>query len=304
MISVIVPVFNAGRKLQKLFQTLKNQTLNDLEIIIVNDGSTDETDYICAEAEKTDPRIRCIKQRNKGTSKARNLGLQIANGEYIAFLDADDQINENYFEELYRNIKTSDIALCDVCVEDRYGKEIFRFSAESLVMDSTIALNLLLTRTKINSGPYGKLFRKDIIKGIKFPNMKVYEDILYLKDAFSNAGKIASTNQTTYHYIQNENSVMHTLEARSLDDIVTATDILADFIIKKPQLDARCFYITLSHLYQYVIEYGQNNPSFVNACRNIYWKYYRQLVHCSIYTWKEKALYSLFMMGFKTYEEK
>lgn len=100
MISVIVPVFNAGRKLQKLFQTLKNQTLNDLEIIIVNDGSTDETDYICAEAEKTDPRIRCIKQRNKGTSKARNLGLQIANGEYIAFLDADDQINENYFEEL------------------------------------------------------------------------------------------------------------------------------------------------------------------------------------------------------------
>lgn len=59
-----------------------------------------------------------------------------------------------------------------------------------------------------------------------------------------------------------------------------------------------------SHLYQYVIEYGQNNPSFVNACRNIYWKYYRQLVHCSIYTWKEKALYSLFMMGFKTYEEK
>lgn len=304
MISVIVPVFNAGRKLQKLFQTLKNQTLNDLEIIIVNDGSTDETDYICAEAEKTDPRIRCIKQRNKGTSKARNLGLQIANGEYIAFLDADDQINENYFEELYRNIKTSDIALCDVCVEDRYGKEIFRFSAESLVMDSTIALNLLLTRTKINSGPFGKLFRKDIIKGIKFPNMKVYEDILYLKDAFSNAGKIASTNQTTYHYIQNENSVMHTLEARSLDDIVTATDILADFIIKKPQLDARCFYITLSHLYQYVIEYGQNNPSFVNACRNIYWKYYRQLVHCSIYTWKEKALYSLFMMGFKTYEEK
>ena len=304
MISVIVPVFNAGRKLQKLFQTLKNQTLNDLEIIIVNDGSTDETDYICAEAEKTDPRIRCIKQRNKGTSKARNLGLQIANGEYIAFLDADDQINENYFEELYRNIKTSDIVLCDVCVEDRYGKEIFRFSAESLVMDSTIALNLLLTRTKINSGPCGKLFRKDIIKGIKFPTMKVYEDILYLKDAFSNAGKIASTNQTTYHYIQNENSVMHTLEARSLDDIVTATDILADFIIKKPQLDARCFYITLSHLYQYVIEYGQNNPSFVNACRNIYWKYYRQLVHCSIYTWKEKALYSLFMIGFKTYEEK
>ena len=299
MISVIIPAYNVADKISKIFQCLNRQTENDLEIIVVDDGSIDDLEKLCKKTIINSNMINYIKQKKAGVAAARNYGLKIASGDYIAFLDADDLIENNYFEELLTAISDADIAVCDVVVnEDK--TEIMRFSESNEKMNSISAINLLLTRKRINSGPCGKLFRKEIVKNISFPNLKVYEDILFVLEAFAQAKIIVSTNKTEYHYLQNTGSAMHKLTENPSLDIVEATDQIVQFILANTQLEKECFYITMSHLFQYVKLYDKNSKKnflFLKAVRNIYKKYYVQLLKCPRYTWKERILYTLFVLG-------
>lgn len=299
MISVIIPAYNAADKITKMFQCLKRQTEKNLEIIVVDDGSTDALENLCKDEIINNKNIYYIKQSNQGVSIARNCGLKIASGEYIAFLDADDLIADNYFEELLKTISEADIAVCDIVVDEE-NRKVLRFTANNTKMSSITAINLLLTRKEINSGPCGKLFRREILENITFPNLKVYEDILFVLKAFEQAETIASTNRTEYYYLQNKGSAMHQLVENPSMDIVRATDQIVQFILEnRIQLDQKCFYITMSHLFQYVglHDRKQNNNSFLKAVRHIYRKYYFYLLVCPIYTWKERVLYTLFVIG-------
>ena len=102
MISVIIPIYNTGKLLNRMLQSIQEQSYKDLEIILINDGSTDESGQECQKAAVNDERIRYFYQENAGASSARNYGMRIAEGEYIAFLDSDDEIDKEYFEQLLR----------------------------------------------------------------------------------------------------------------------------------------------------------------------------------------------------------
>lgn len=302
MISVIVPIYNAAQYLPELLKALHAQTEYDLEILLVNDGSTDTSADVCIAAAQNDPRIRYIYQKNAGVSAARNHALSLATGEYIAFLDADDSIDPRYFEKLLQACGNADISVCNVSVETRDGGKSFGFTVRDQTLTAQDALNLLLTRREINSGPCGKLFRREVITGLQFPALKAYEDILFVRDAFTRAQTIASTSAVAYHYYQNAGSAMEQQQKAPSFDIITATGDLLKYIREHPALDPMCFYITVSHLYQYVLGLGKNTlegRKFKHKVRCLYRRYCMVIARCIAFPWKEKILYLLFAFGLR-----
>lgn len=302
MISVIIPIYNAAMYLPEMLRCLSEQTERDLEIILVNDGSTDESADICLVAAQEDPRICYVYQENAGVSAARNRALAKASGDYIAFLDADDSIDSTYFEQLLGTCVSADISVCDVSVETRSGRRLSIFSAGDQRLTALRAMELLLTRRKINSGPCGKMFRREIIADLQFTPLKAYEDILFVRDAFARANIVASTSQTAYHYYQNSGSAMDQQRKTPSLDVVAATSDLLEYIVGHSALDPRCFYITVSHLYQYVLGLDRSTPKgkeFVHAVRRLYRKFWTSIVKCPAFPWKERILYLLFAGGLR-----
>ena len=302
MIIVIIPIYNAAMYLPEMLRCLSEQTVRDIEIILVNDGSTDESADICLAAAQEDPRICYVYQENAGVSAARNRALTKASGDYIAFLDADDSIDSTYFEQLLGTCVSADISICDVSVETRSGRRLSIFSAGDQRLTALRAMELLLTRQKINSGPCGKMFRREIIADLQFPPLKAYEDILFVRDAFARANIVASTSQTAYHSYQNSGSAMDQQRKTPSLDVVAATTDLMEYIVGHSELDPRCFYITVSHLYQYVLGLDRSIPrgnEFVHAVRRLYRKFWTCIVKCPAFPWKEKILYLLFASGLR-----
>lgn len=295
-ISVIIPVYNAADTLSATVQAVLEQTYADLELLLINDGSTDGSGAVCDGF--ADPRVRVFHQENQGVSAARNLGLSLAAGEYVTFLDADDIVPADYLQVLYDACRDADIAVCDV-VSIQDGRKKNRFTHPKAILTQREALDFLLTRQRINSGPYAKLFRRDVLEGLTFPPLKAYEDILFIREAFCRADRIAVTDRTEYRYIQNPAGAMSSFFKAPSPDIIRATDVLLEFIGGRPDLSPDCFYITASHLMQYAMPAAQNpeGRDFVLQSRKLYRKYWRQLLACSSCPWKEKLVYSLFILG-------
>lgn len=304
MISIIIPIYNAENTLNNIIQDIRKQDYLDYQVFLIDDGSTDNSGNYGEYIQNIDNRFHYIYQKNSGVSSARNCGLQMAKGEYIAFLDADDRIDCNYFSTLIKSCTkyNSDIAVCNVNVV-RKNRIIQQFSVEEGVLQQKDALNLLLTRRKINSGPYAKLFKKKILRGLSFPNLKTYEDILFIRDAFCNATSISMTGKTSYHYIENKQGAMKKFIKAPTMDIVTATENLADFIKSYGMLDSKTFYITLSHLMQYVIPLvsfrdKDNVYAFMLNVKKLITKYRKDIFFCSAFPWKEKILFELYSIGY------
>ena len=236
-------------------------------------------------------------QNNQGAFAARNLGLEKSKGQYIAFLDADDVIDENYLEVLFKYCRHAEITVCDVSVYKK-NMESFRFTSSDSRITQSQALNKLLIRQEINSGPCGKLFQRKIIQDIKFPPLRVYEDILFVMKAFCKSKQIAITNETTYYYIQEDTGTMGNNRKSPSLDIVTATAEIMKFITSRSDLEAKCFYITISHLFQYALPLTISNQykecEFTCETRKLYTKYMKQILKCSAIPWKEKVLFYLY----------
>lgn len=309
MVSVIVPIFNAEKNLPVLIDCLRRQKEKNFEVLLIDDGSSDDSGRICEEIVQKDQRFKCFHQKNLGVSEARNKGLEIANGKYITFLDADDAIDENYLEVLVQSIEKydADVMICNVIVRDEV-KELKKFVCSDAVWNRVEALNYLLERKKINSGPYAKLYRKDILKGVKFPKLKAYEDILFVKDVFCKCEKIAVTDKTSYYYIQNEIGTMSNFIRMPSEDIIVATDILLKFIVDYKILNSDCFYTTASHLMQYVQPLLEKKDEascfFVKKSKMLFRKYLANIIWCNSFPWKEKIAYCIFGLGWDLWHKK
>lgn len=300
MISIVVPIFNAESNLKRMLESILAQTYQKFECILIDDGSTDASYSICKEYEKRDARIRNFTQENHGVSYSRNRGIELARGKFVAFLDADDFIPPNYFSELIKCCENGDIAVCDVVIIENH-EEKFRFSTAEAMLTQTDAINCLLSRKHINSGPCGKLYKKEVIKNLKFPPLKTYEDILFVLDAFSNSNKIVTTNQTQYFYIQNVNGAMSNMIKEPSLDIVMASERLLQFIAERQDLRPDNCYVTISHLFQYAIELLDSNhyrnSEFIDKTRQLFRKYISLILTCRAIPWKEKIVFFLFAYG-------
>ena len=215
LISLVIPCYNSQHTLRKCLDSVIQQSYTNLEIILVDDGSTDDSSKIYEEFQSKDERIKIYKQENSGVSKARNKGVALTTGEYICFVDSDDWVETNYCSELYDLLVTenADISIIEASYEDENGKVVFNkpISGE-MVFDGKRALALLLEDEVIQSHPWGKLYKAHFLNNINFPeNLKCFEDYSTLFKIFDKAVKVVKSNKKLHHYIQHEDSLSHNL---------------------------------------------------------------------------------------------
>ena len=215
LISLIIPCYNAEFSLEKCLKSVIEQDYPTLEIIIIDDGSTDNSSKIYEEFQRKDQRIKIIKQENAGVANARNKGIKSANGEHLCFVDSDDWVEKNYCSELYRLLisENADISIIEASYENLDGEVIFQKPTSSeKVFDGNRALVLLLEDKVLQSHPWGKLYKVSFLKNINFPeNLKCFEDYSTLFKVFDKAIKVVKSNEKLYHYIQHEDSLSHNL---------------------------------------------------------------------------------------------
>lgn len=215
LISLIIACYNAKQTLGKCLNSVIQQSYNNLEIIIIDDGSTDETSKIYEDFQSKDERIKIFKQDNSGVSKARNNGIKVATGEYICFVDSDDWVESDYCSELYHSLvnENADISIVEASYEDENGNIVFNKPiSEEKIIDGKRALALLLEDNVIQSHPWGKLYKISFFKNINFPeNLKCFEDYSTLFKIFDKALKVVKSNRKLYHYIQHDDSLSHNL---------------------------------------------------------------------------------------------
>lgn len=213
-VSLIVPIYNSSKYLNKCIDSLVNQTLKDIEIILINDGSTDKSEKVIKEYK--DKRIKYISKKNEGIGKTRNRGIKEATGEYIAFVDSDDYLNEHFCEYMYKKASTDncDLVICNF-FEDRgnlYGIKFKDFKDTSLKENPDLLNN-------INLGPCNKLYFLDMLKknNIYFEENLKYEDAPFVVKTIKTAKKIGKINDYLTYYVIHENSETTTRDNRIFD---------------------------------------------------------------------------------------
>lgn len=216
-VSVIVPVYNVEEYIEKSIESLINQTLDDIEIIIVNDGSKDESKKIIEQYLSLYPeKIKYYEKENGGLSDARNYGLKYATGDYIAFLDSDDYVELNMYEEMYQKaIKTdADMVECDFIWEYPQKSRI----DNGIKYDENNLKKSLLVNSRVVA--WNKLYKKEIIKtaiesDIQFPKGMRYEDVEFFYKIILLLNKVEVVNKPFIHYIQRNTSISNVQNERT-----------------------------------------------------------------------------------------
>lgn len=199
-LSIIVPIYNASKVLERCLSSILNQTFSDWELLLIDDGSTDESGHLCEEFSLRDKRIRTIHKINGGVSTARNTGLEICNGDYITFIDADDYIESNYFEEMMSE-KISDLVICGFKIAN-LNTFIPTQSIKNVPINAELVTELVENPYYLDS-PWCKIFKKSIIKEnkIKFdPRLKLSEDTLFSYSYLSHIKTITLIKKSLYVY--------------------------------------------------------------------------------------------------------
>lgn len=218
-ISVIIPVYNNEKYLDKCVNSILKQTYKNLEIILIDDGSTDDSLNICNRLKNKDSRIIVLFQNKSGPSSARNAGIKISTGEFLAFADGDDWIESNMMECMVENLERekADISFCGHFVDKEVsGKQII-VSSEDKIMDQLEFIRFLISN-KGNDFVWNKMFRKSFWDGIKFPDGKIYEDIAVMNMVIKKVGKVSYTGTPLYHYLQHDGSLTRAKASINLFD--------------------------------------------------------------------------------------
>lgn len=206
MISVIVPIYNVEPYLARCINSIVNQTFRDLEIILVNDGSTDNSLSICREYEKEDERIVVIDQRNKGLSGARNTGIDKSTGDYIFFVDSDDWIHPRSLEILMENLLGSQ---AQMAVGSTFKPQEYLIqnneSFSCVVRNMQDAIIYMLTKTGCSA--CGRLYEKKIFSSLRFPEGRTNEDYAIVVKALEQCTKVCFNSSYLYYYFVRPNSI-------------------------------------------------------------------------------------------------
>lgn len=231
LISIIIPVFNSEKTLSRCLDSVLKQTYKNIEIILINDGSTDNSLKICKEYEKKDRRIKVIDKNNEGIATSRNIGIKSSKGKYIGFIDSDDFIESNMYEVLYKNLikYNADIAICQY-TKEKNKIEVKNNKSKAIIMDNQEALIKLLDDKEINSFVWNKLISKDLLLNITFPDGKVFEDLATMHKIIASAKKVVYDSYIGYHYIVNELSITKSISEKMLLDYIDAIHMLVSGI--------------------------------------------------------------------------
>ena len=215
LISIVIPVYNVEKYIKECIESVINQTYKNLEIILVNDGSTDLSRTICEEYEKKDNRIKIIDKENGGLADARNKGLEYINGELVTFIDSDDYIKEDMIETLLNNLikENADVSICGYYLA--YNKK-----------------NDYKLEENVNSFKYydvsawAKLYKTELFKNIKFPKGKISEDWYIMYKIFDKANSIVYDSSPKYYYRQRNSGIRKNSKKVNYDCLIASKECM------------------------------------------------------------------------------
>lgn len=270
LISIIVPIYNVEKWLTKCLSSIKKQTYQNIEVLLIDDGSKDNSPQICERYSKTDFRFKYYKKRNGGLSDARNYGIDRANGEYLAFIDSDDYVSVNYIEVLYEQLVSSkaEVAICG----------FNRVNEKGYLLDS---INLDVTSKKVLSGDevitlsfdsenYGwalacawnKLYKKELFESLRFEKNRYYEDGLIFPFLFKKVKKAVIVHKPLYFYIQRNNSIMHS--SMTIKKIKDDNYSMTRWISLFKNDDNKIYIMSIRKYKDWIVSEFVNNKTIIN----------------------------------------
>lgn len=252
LISVVVPVYNVENYVGKCLNSILNQTYKNLEIIVVDDGSTDNSSNICRDYAKKDKRIKIIQQKNRGLANARNTGLNQLSGEYVTFIDSDDWIEDAFVQTLYVDLVNHN---CDISMVKHYidypEKTVIAASYRNYLMQPNVCLKKLLYGNDVDISAWGKLYRTSLFKHIRYPDGKEFEDTVVTPLLIMQSQLVFLDSTPLYHYQRyDKNSITNGEYSPKKLDLVTQSFETANLVKKTyPELTKACDrFIIWAHL--------------------------------------------------------
>lgn len=250
-ISIIVPIYNVEKYLDRCITSILNQSYFNIEIILINDGSTDNSLNICNKYQKKDNRILIINQDNQGLSAARNQGINIASGEYFGFIDGDDWIEKDMFKSLYTNMKmfNADISVCgyrriDEEIIPNIGDIKYNNANIQVLKDKDIIKHNLFDYTKenrITDAAWDKIFKRSLFENIRFPPNKIAEDVFTAYLLLDKAKTVVISPNKYYNYVKRSNSITSRPISVNIFDWVEANTERYSYVkLKYPEFEPLC----------------------------------------------------------------
>lgn len=277
LISIILPIYNVEKYLEKCIQSVIAQTYSNIEIILVNDGSKDNSLEICNQYAERDNRIVVLDKKNGGLSDARNAGAKIAKGEYFVFIDSDDYIHHQMIELLYKGIveKNAELAICDLQyvyegkqVERENEKIDISKEIENITcFDRKKAIeNILSENFIVYTVAWNKIYHRKLFNQIEYPFGKIHEDEFTTYRLLYCAERIAYIHQPLYYYVQRQNSIMSENFSEKRFHKVEAHKQRADFLIEHGLYESRAvklyFFSFIIFIEKYISVFPENNKRF------------------------------------------
>lgn len=259
VISIIVPVYNAEKYLRKCLDSIFDQSHQDLEVICINDGSTDQSESILLEYKNKYQNKMMVKTiPNGGQANARNVGIDLATGTFVCFVDSDDYLDKRMLEKLYKNIheNESDLAICDMerIFEGKVSllERFFKYDINLNFIGATTIYEHPDIICYLMNAPFAKLIRKEFlnVNRIKFVKGYIYEDLVFVHEILSSNPVISMVNEKLYKYIVRDNSTMTSKKSRVTDMFVSYKNVYDAYESKEISKDFReeLEYLCLYHV--------------------------------------------------------
>lgn len=307
LVSVIVPVYNVEKYLDRCIESIINQTYKNLEIILVDDGSPDNCPKMCDNWAKKDKRIKVIHKENGGLSDARNIGINNATGDYIAFVDSDDFIDKEMYEKLLQNLirTNSDISICSMIYyyENDQIKELKNNDTSFFIYDDIKKYDNLFNENFLNFVVvWNKIYKKEIFKKLRFPKGKINEDTFLAHKILNLSNKIVYSKEKLYYYVQREESIMHQqFNIKKLDELEAYKNQMLFFQqeefhnTKYPKISLERYIDKILVYYCRVKNHNENKQyqKQIQDLRKEYKKYYKEIMKKDI-LFKSKLKYFIF----------
>ena len=302
LISVIVPVYNAAPYIERCVKSLQNQTYQNFEIILIDDGSKDNSLELCKALANEDDRIIVLNRPNGGASAARNMGLAYVRGQYVVFADSDDYVSPSYLENLYRAAQQGNYDIVQCNLESTFDTdkrmETVAYSQDDV---NEVTKKQALNERKYKVSVWGKIYCSHIFKDFRFQEGIIYEDDASYYIFVDRANRLAVLNETLYYYYMSENSVMRNdKKDKSTAFIGIYEDRIRYFRERNNQelldgsYDRFCLVLMLSLATSYA--HG-NNCGDRKQLWTLYKKYYHSTMQAKTIGMKDKLMFTCFRIA-------
>lgn len=264
LVSVIIPVYNSETFLEMCLDSIANQTYKNVEVLVVDDGSTDESGRICDKYAEADKRFRIFHKENGGQASARNMALEVMNGEYVTFVDSDDVLASDYLDYMMNLLQShsADIVHCDYLrfwkneeldglkrkAADTNSEQLLEFTTEQALENFSYQRYLI-------PGPFAKIFKSEMWNGLRFPEKIGYEDYAVMYKVYGNAQKVVYNRHFVYFYRVHGGSTQHNVFSEKKKDRITISTEFSKYVSERyPEILKATYYRYCLACMQYLME--------------------------------------------------